>query len=118
MSIPITCAKDILFHVLYGSNVPHISALIEESVLDLSSDYNNDRVNEALALMRPKPTDSINVLRIKFFMLLYENDAMKKRISSCRGDGLIAPVCVEKARLFYDELCDELIPEFLQVMLV
>lgn len=67
--------------------------------------------------MRPAASDSVNVLRIKFFMLLCENEDMKKRISGKRTNGLIAPLCLEKARLFYDELCDELIPEFLQVQI-
>jgi hypothetical protein len=44
MSIPITCTKDVLFHVLYGSNIPHIQALIEESVLDLSNEYKAPKV--------------------------------------------------------------------------
>jgi hypothetical protein len=67
--------------------------------------------------MRPHKHDSVNVLRIKFFMLLCENEDMKKRLSSKRKNCQIAPLCVDKARLFYDELCDELIPEFLQVFL-
>jgi len=78
------------------------------------NEYNSAKVSEVLQTMRPRRNDSVNMLRIKFFMLLCENEDMKKKLSNKTQQKFIVPLCVEKARLFYDELCDELIPEFLQ----
>jgi hypothetical protein len=107
--------QDILFHVLYGGNDEHIRALIEESVIDISREYPTDDVRDSLHCIRPGTDDSLNRLRVKFFLLLGENEAMRRRISESRkSPGLLQPLCLHKARRFYDELCDDLIPEFLQ----
>ena len=89
--------------------------MIEESIIDISRDHRFPNVAEALQQMRPSDGDSLNKLRAKFFLLLCENEAMRKRMCEPRDSSMfIAPLCHEKARLFYDELCDELVPRFLQ----
>ena len=117
--MPITCfpatGQDLLFHVLYGGNAQHIRALIEEQAIDISREYPTDGIRAALHRMRPHDDDSLNKLRARFFLLLSEDEAMRGRISEPRKKpGLLAPLCEHKARMFYDELCDVLIPEFLQ----
>ena len=119
MSIPITCfpgRQDILFHVLYGGNEANIRSLIEQAIIDISREYPTDGVRAALQRMRPQESDSLNKLRARFFMLLAEDEAMRKRLSEpgAQGAGMPAPLCEHKARLFYDELCDELLPAFMQ----
>jgi len=116
MSIPITCQHDMLFHVLYGGDANHIRALIDESIIDIAREYPTDGVRNALHRVRHTDRDSLDKLRVRFFMLLSEDEAMRKRLSSPRPQKgrYVAPVCEHKARLFYDELCDRLLPEFIQ----
>ena len=118
MSIPITCfpgRQDILFHVLYGGNAGSMRSLIEQAIIDISREYPTDGVRAALHRMRPQDTDSLNKLRVRFFMLLAEAEAMRQRLSApSAGAGMPSPLCEHKARLFYDELCDELLPAFVQ----
>ena len=116
MSIPITCKNDMLFHVLYGGDAAHIRALIDKSIIDIAREYPTDGVRTALHRIRHSERDSIDKLRICFFMLLSENEAIRKRLSNPRPQRItcVEPVCEHKARLFYDELCDRLLPEFIQ----
>jgi len=119
MSIPITCfaggRQDFLFHVLYGGNEASVRSLIEQAAIDIAREYPTDGVREALQRMRPRDDDSLNKLRARFFMLLAGSDAMRQRLSApSTGACMPGPVCEDKARLFYDELCDELLPAFVQ----
>ena len=48
-------------------------------------------------------------------MLLAEAAPTRKRMSTPRaGSSMPTPLCEHKARLFYDELCDEILPAFVQ----
>jgi hypothetical protein len=119
MSIPITCfpstRQDILFHVLYGGNAASMRSLIEQAAIDIAREYPTDGVRDALQRMRPREDDSVNKLRARFFMLLAESDAMRRRLSApMPGACMPCPVGEDRARLFYDELCDELLPAFVQ----
>lgn len=118
MSIPITCfpgRQDILFHVLYGGHEANVRSLIEQATIDISREYPTDGVRQALQRMRPQEHDSLNKLRARFFMLLSESDAMRQRLSMpVSHPSMPSPVCEHRARLFYDELCDEVLPWFVQ----
>jgi hypothetical protein len=119
MSIPITCfpgaRQDVLFHVLYGGNQASVRSLIEQAAIDIAREYPTDGVRDALQRLRPRDSDSLNKLRARFFVLLCESDAMRRRLSApAAGSCMPAPVCEDRARLFYDELCDELLPAFVQ----
>jgi hypothetical protein len=118
MSIPITCfpgRQDLLFHVLYGGNAAGLRSLIEQAAIDVAREYPTEGVREALHRLRPQEGDSLNKLRSRFFVLLAEDEAMRKRLSApSAGAGMPPPLCEHKARLFYDELCDELLPAFVQ----
>lgn len=116
MSIPITCKNDMLFHVLFGGDAEHMRALIDESIIDIAREYPTEGVRNALHRVRHKERDSLDKLRARFFMLLSEDEAMRKRLSAPRpqNGSCVAPLCEHKARLFYDELCDRLLPEFIQ----
>ena len=116
MSIPITCSgrKDYLFHILYGGNAQMIRSFIEQSVIDVAREYPTDGVRDALHLLRPRDGDSLNRLRALFFLLLAEDEAMRRRVCAAPSGQMVAPFCEHRARLFYDELCDELIPAFVQ----
>lgn len=118
MSIPITCfpgRQDLLFHVLYGGNAAGVRALVEQAAIDVAREYPTDGVRAALHSLRPREGDSLNRLRARFFVLLAEDEAMRRRLSEPQGGpGGPGPLCEHKARLFYDELCDELLPAFVQ----
>lgn len=116
MSIPITCAphrQDPLFHVLYGANEGYIRGLVEESVISVSRQYPTQGVREALHLMRPAPGDSLDKLRARFFMLLNEDEGMRRELGAPPRKGSpMTSLCQHKARRFYDELCDDILPGF------
>lgn len=120
MSIPMTCGtarRDVLSHVLYGANMDYIARLVEESVINLSRAYPYESVTEALQLLRPAEGDTLDRLRIKFFVLLNEDETMKHNLSNVKGEGqrgmlLVCSLCPFKAERFYDSLCDELVPQW------
>ena len=118
MSIPITCfpgRQDILFHVLYGANEANLRSLIEQTAIDIAREYPTHGVRDALQRMRPADGDCPNKLRARFFMLLAESETMRRRLSApVAGQCMPGPVCEDRARLFYDELCDQLLPAFVQ----
>ena len=116
MSMPITCGgrRDYLFHILYGGNAGMIRSFIEQSVIDLAREYPTGGVREALHLLRPRDDDSLNRLRARFFLLLAEDEAMRRRLCAPAPGVGVVPFCEHRARFFYDELCDELIPAFVQ----
>ena len=90
-----------------------ISRLIEESVLNIASEYNGTGVKEGLQLMRPQPGDSLYKLQIKFFVLLNEDERMRLHLSNVKSPVMIS-LCPYKAERFYDSLCDELIPTWIK----
>lgn len=118
MSIPTTCQvhnKDVIFHVLYGGNRALVWGLMEECVINIAREYPSDGVRDALHCMRPGERDSMDKLRIKFFMLLNEDERMRKTITEpFKHFSYIKPFPIQKARRFYDDLYDEALPRFVQ----
>lgn len=118
MSTPITCLpqrQDTLFHVLFGSDNLFIQKLIEESIIFLSREYKHVKVHDALVRMRPTPEDTLDKLRAKFFILLNQDQDMKKNIGTSQGKScIVGNVDDHKAVRFYDELNAVLIPNFAQ----
>lgn len=118
MSTPITCLpqrQDTLFHVLFGSDNLFIQKLIEESIIFLSREYKYVKVHDALVKMRPTPEDTLDRLRAKFFILLNQDQDMKKKIGTPQGKScLVNSVDDYKAVRFYDELNSVLIPNYAQ----
>ncbi len=119
--MPITCAsqtvgkRDVLFYVLFGANTDYFRRLIEESVVNIAREYPSDGVADALQLMRPAPTDSLHTLQIKFFLLLNEDEAMRRSLANVKpGHALVGSLCGYKAERFYDELCERLVPTWIQ----
>jgi hypothetical protein len=120
MSIPITCQytaafqrKDVLFYVLFGSNADYIRRMIEESVVNIAREYPSDGVADALQLIRPRESDSLQCLRIRFFLLLNEDEVMRRNLADLRSNVMVG-LCPFKAERFYDDLCDELIPMWIK----
>ena len=118
--MPITCGpgvsfqrRDVLFHVLFGANTDYIRRLIEESVLNLAREYPSESVADALQLMRPAERDGLHHLQIRFFLLLNEDEVMRRRLA-CVKSHVIAGVCPYKAERFYDALCNELVPSWIR----
>lgn len=108
-----------LSHVLYGANTDFIARLIEESVINVAREYNTEGVAEALQMLRPTQGDSLLKLQIKFFLLLNEDETMRRNLSNVREKGqtgmlMVCSLCPFKAERFYDALCDELIPEWIK----
>lgn len=119
--MPMTCGKrDLLSHVLYGANTGFIARLIEESVINVSREYSAwDGVAEALQLLRPQEGDSLHKLQIKFFVLLNEDETMRRNLSNVKEEGqtgmlMVCSLCPHKAERFYDALCDELVPGWIR----
>ena len=120
--MPITCAggggghkRDVLFYVLFGANTDYFRRLIEESVVNIAREYPSDGVADALQLMRPSPMDSLHTLQIKFFLLLNEDEAMRRSLANVQqGHALVGSLCGFKAERFYDELCERLVPTWIQ----
>lgn len=120
--MPITCPsqmhhtkRDVLFYVLFGANTDYFRRLIEESVVNIAREYPSDGVADALQLMRPAPTDSLHALQIKFFLLLNEDEAMRRSLSHVKpGHALVASLCGYKAERFYDDLCERFVPTWIQ----
>ena len=116
MSTPITCQppfqrRDVLFYVLFGANTDYFRRLIEESVVNIAREYPADGVADALQLLRPEPSDSLHALQIKFFLLLNEDETMRKSLASVKaGHALVISLCPLKAERFYDDLCERLVP--------
>ena len=114
-----------LFHVLYVANKEYISRLVEESVINIAREYggcaggSGGRVTEALQLMRPNAGDCQHTLQIKFFLLLNEDEIMRRNLSNVKlkGPGSLRSVCSLcpfKAERFYDILCEQLIPQWIK----
>lgn len=104
--------KDVLFYVLFGANIDYISRLIEESVVNVAREYGCAGLGglvDALQLMRPSGLDSLHKLQIKFFLLLNEDEAMRRSLANIKSRIMVS-LCPHKAERFYDLLCDELIP--------
>lgn len=123
MSMPTTCGggnrRDVLSHVLYGANMQYIAQLIEESVINIARDYEGHGVIEALQLIRPAEGDSLSKLQIKFFLLLNEDETMRRNLSNVKTKGkgslmTVCSLCPHKAERFYDTLCNELIPTWIK----
>lgn len=125
--MPITCQqqppqgkRDMLSHILFGANMDFIARLIEESVINVAREYKGyDGVSEALQLLRPAEGDSLHRLQIKFFLLLNEDETMRRNLSNVKESGqtgmcMVCSLCPYKAERFYDALCDELIPGWIK----
>lgn len=120
MSSPITCPvqrKDALFYVLYGANRDYVARLIEESALNIAAEYPG--VADALQALRPAERDPLDNMRIKFFVLLNEDETMRRNLSNVREAGqtgmvMVCSLCPFKAERFYDALSDELIPGWIK----
>ena len=96
-----------------------IARLIEESVINISREYPTKGVCEALQLLRPNERDSLHTLQIKFFLLLNEDETMRKNLSNVKEKGqtgmlMVCSLCPFKAERFYDSLCDELVPDWIK----
>ena len=107
--------RDTLSHVLYGANVDFVARLVEECVINVGRAYPSPGVADALQELRPCEGDSLHCLQIKFFLLLNEDEVMRRNVGSVREKGqsgamLVCSLCPYKAERFYDALCDELVP--------
>lgn len=125
MSMPITCTaafhqRDVLFYVLFGMNPDYIKRLIEESVVGMAREHHlRGGVVDALQQLRPGADDSLHRLQIKFFVLLNEDETMRKNLGNVREAGqtgmlMVASLCPFKAERFYDTLSDELVPRWIK----
>lgn len=116
MSIPMTCPlkrQDIIFYTLYSGNEQYLKDLIEESVINIAREYPTEGVRDALQMLRPTEIDSLHKLRMKFFILLNEDEAMRHKLSMVKSS-TIAPLCEHKARRFYDELSDKILANWVR----
>jgi hypothetical protein len=99
--------------VLFGANADYICRLIEDSVINIAREYNTEGVSDALQLLRPHPLDSLHRTQMRFFLLLNEDEMMRRHLSALKSN-LMTSLCPHKAERFYDALCDELIPSWIK----
>jgi hypothetical protein len=69
--------------------------------------------------MRPSPGDSLSKLQIKFFLLLNEDETMRRNLSNVKTKGpgsllTVGSLCPYKAERLYDALCDQLVPVWIK----
>jgi hypothetical protein len=117
MSMPITCTphKDWLFYILYCGDTNMLCDLIRQCVKNVAAHYHYDPdMLSILEHYQPRFSDSIHVLRSKFFVLLHEDE--KTRIELVHRDtklrGYFGPVPLQKANNFYVMLHTDLIPKW------
>lgn len=91
----------------------YVARLIEQSALQLAEDYPRDGVRQALQLIRPSASDPLHVLQIKFFVLLNEDERMRRKIAEVQACG-VCGLCPHKAERFYDALSDDLFPTWVK----
>lgn len=89
--------------------------LIEESIINISREYACEGVHDALADMRPSNKETIDKLRAKFFIMLNQDQQMRKKLSEDSGkSSIVKHVCKFKASVFYKALKTRVIPDFAQ----
>lgn len=120
--MPITCAgggsacqqKDVVFYVLFGMNPEYIRRLVEESVINLGRENaGREGVLEALQLLRPQEGDSLLKLQIRFFVLLNEDETLRKCLANVKSH-IMTSLCPHKAERFYDALAEDLVPAWVR----
>ena len=118
-SIPMTCPllqnQTVLFHVLYGGNAEFVTGLVRESLGNVRREYPHEGVLEALRGLEPDEGDSLNRLRVKFFVLLDLDEQMRRHL--CNVDARQSCMCslpLAKAERFYAELHDVLLPAWVK----
>jgi hypothetical protein len=103
--------QDVLFHVLYGGNGEYISGLIRESLGNIGTEHVHEGVRQALEMYEPLESDPLNKLRVKFFVLLNEDEKMRRQVCNVTSS-VYQSMCVHKAERFYDELNDAVLPSW------
>lgn len=89
--------------------------LIEESVINISREYSSDGVKDIIVQMRPKAEDTVDMLRAKFFLLIHQDEKMRKRLDMQQGkSSIVKEVDTHKACRFYDDLGSIVIPNYMQ----
>ena len=114
--MPITChhpLKDVIFHVLFVCNPDYVRFLVEETVIGIAAEYNSDGVKSALQEMRPQDSDSLSKLQARFFMLLNEDEHMRRKVSQPQS-AYVHALPPHKAERFYDDLCDNILPAWIK----
>ena len=117
MSMPITCTphKDWLFYILYCGDTNMLCDLIRQCVQNIALHFLQDSdMNRILDSYLPSHTDSLHILRSKFFVLLHEDE--KTRLELVHRDtklkGYFGPVPLQKANNFYLMLHTDIIPKW------
>lgn len=118
--MPVTCFphRDWLFYVLYCGDISAIRQMIRRCISNILDMYSNDREQHArMALLLENfdnADDSLVVMRLKYFLLLNMDEKGRVELTKCSSNihGNYHSVPVAKANLFYNELHNKLIPQW------
>jgi hypothetical protein len=121
MSMPRICQtppgqyQDILMHLIYsGGADPLLRTLIADSMRNIAEDFPTPGVGTALALLAPSADTPLAGLRVRFFLLLNQDQRMRSRL--CHGVVAVylSPVCPYKACNLYEQLRDTVVPMWIK----
>jgi hypothetical protein len=124
MSMPRICqqdqngrtSQDILMYVMFNAgSAPLITALINESMKNISEEFPTDGVKSALISLIPPPSNtSLASLRVRFFLLLNQDSRMRRRLCESKIAWYIPTLCPFKACNLFDQLRTTLIPNWIK----
>lgn len=112
-----TCVphKDWLFYILYCGDKHMITSLIQQCARNILATHDNAReIKEALDRFMPRERDGLLHLRVKFFVLLHEDELTRREFTNRTTSlvGHFGPIAVEKANNFYQEMHITIFPHW------
>ena len=98
-----------------AGSAPLITALINESMKNISEEFPTDGVKSALISLIPPPSSiSLASLRVRFFLLLNQDSRMRRRLCVSKIAWYIPTLCPFKACNLFDQLRTTLIPNWIK----
>ena len=102
-------------HLIYsGGADPLLRTLIAESMQNIAEDFPTAGVSSALALLAPAADTPLAGLRVRFFLLLNQDQRMRSRLCHGRVAVYLNPVCAYKACNLYEQLRETVVPAWIK----
>ena len=102
-------------HVIYsGGAEPLLRFLISESLKNIAEDFPTPGVRAALASLSPTADTPLAGLRVRFFLLLNQDQRMRVRLCQGKISSHLAPVCAYKACSLYAQLSESVVPAWIK----
>lgn len=104
-----------MYVMFNAGSAPLITALINESMKNISEEFPTDGVKSALISLIPPPSSiSLASLRVRFFLLLNQDSRMRRRLCESKIAWYIPTLCPFKACNLFDQLRITLIPNWIK----